>query len=182
MTTWHYLKSVHMGWYIPRWNTLIISELELRASKFVAEYVIMMANKPGKIQFISSTYPGDTTSAKEQRIAHSHAARTAHATARRARIIDYQASKIRQTPEGSQGIEQRGNTPMGSVLSTFHAVETEKAVLPSPITLLASDRRDPFNSFARSFEPIEPFLLDHCESRYQLLLSGKFAALEIPSL
>jgi hypothetical protein len=125
----------------------------------------MMANKPGKIQFISSTYPGDTTSAKEQRRAHSHAARTAHATARRLRIIDYQAGKIKQTPEGSQGIEERGSTPIGSVLSNFNAVETEKVVLPSPISLLASDRRDPFHSFARSFEPIEHFLLDHCESR-----------------
>lgn len=123
----------------------------------------MMANNPGKIQFIISTYPGDTTSAKEQRKAHSHAARAAHATARRLRIIDYQAGKIRQAPEGSEETEEQGSTSMSSVLSTIAAEEPVKVVLPSPISLLASDRRDPFDIFARSFEPIEHFLLDHCE-------------------
>jgi hypothetical protein len=129
----------------------------------------MTAKIPSNIQFISSSYPGDTVSVNEQRRAHSHAARIAHAKARRRRTINYQASKVRKTSEGSQGIEEKRNTPSYSVLSAFNAVVTEKGGLPSPVSLLASDRRDPFNSFARPLEPIEHFLLDHCESLSPLL-------------
>jgi len=100
-------------------------------------------------------------SVKEQRRAHSHAARTAHAKARRLCTIEYQAVKASQTPESTQGVKERSIAPRSSVQSTLHAVETEQPVLPSPVSLLASDRRDHFKSFARSFEPVEHFLLDH---------------------
>lgn len=138
-----------------------------------------MANTSSKIQFITSFDPGNTKSANQQRRVHSHAARTAHAKARRLRMIDYQECKTRPAPEGSQETETR----MDSVLSEVDAVETEKALRPSPVSLLASDRRDPFNSFARSLEPIEHFLLDHCESLLPLSRSrllGNLSLLEVP--
>lgn len=122
----------------------------------------MEANEPGCIQFINSYHPGDTTSAKVQQRIHSHAARTTHARVRRLRMIDYQASKI--IPEDSQEVKGQGTTAMSSVLSASNTVEAERLVLPSPVSLLASDRRDPFQSFAKPFERIEHFLLDHCES------------------
>jgi hypothetical protein len=121
-----------------------------------------MPNKPGNIQFITLAHPRDTTSVKTQRRAHSHAARTAHARARQLRTIEYQAAKIRQTL-ASEETKDREITPKDNVISVFNSVEAEKPTLPSPISLLASDRRDPFNSFARSFKPIEHFLLDQCE-------------------
>jgi hypothetical protein len=123
----------------------------------------MRANKPGKIHFMSSSYSGGAVTAEAQRIAHSHAARTAHAKARHLSMMKYQAGKTRQTSEGSQKVVERGNEPRDSALLLLDAIKTEELVLPSPVSLLASDRRDPFNSFARSFEPIEHFLLDHCE-------------------
>lgn len=128
------------------------------------ESLIMKASQPERIQFISASYPGNTLPAEVQRRAQSHAARTAHAKARRLRMIAYQAGRTRQIPEDSQVDKAQGSTPRGCVLPTFDAIEIEKPVLPSPVSLLASDWRDPFDSFARSFQPIEHFLLDHCES------------------
>jgi len=123
-----------------------------------------MASQLGQIQFIGSSYSGETTSSEGQRRVHSHAARIAHARARRLRTISYRAGKTRQTAKESQQIEERAIIPRLSDLSTFDATEVEQSVLLSPLNLLASDRRDPFDSFARSFNPIEHFLLDHCES------------------
>jgi len=123
-----------------------------------------MANIRSGVQFINSSYPRDTFSVKVQRKVHSHAARVAHAKARQLCIIDYQAAKIRQTPEDSQDVEEQGRRPTDRALSVSHAGETKTPVVPSPINLLGSDRRDPFHCFARPFEPIEHFLLDHCES------------------
>lgn len=70
-------------------------------------------------------------------------------------MLEYQAGKSNPIPGASETNAERGNTSVA---------ETEKPALPSPISLLASDRRDPFCSFARPFKPVEHFLLDHCES------------------
>jgi hypothetical protein len=126
----------------------------------------MTTIQTSKIQFIGSSYPRNAISAKVQQRVHSHAARTAHAKARRLRIIDHQAGKAKQVAEASQEVEERGSTPRGNLLSISGGIEMEKSVLFSPASLLAADRRDPFSSFARSFTPIEHFLLDHCESLY----------------
>ncbi|KAH8588157.1 hypothetical protein B0O99DRAFT_677626 [Bisporella sp. PMI_857] len=120
----------------------------------------MRANNSKRIQFVSSCYPGNAMSTEMQRKVHSHAARTAHFKARRLCMIEYQASKTRQTPEPSKVLEERGISP-SDLLSTVDVVETEKPVLPSPVSLLNSDRKDPFNVLARSLGPIEHFLLDH---------------------
>jgi len=128
----------------------------------------MKLNEPGRIQFINMCYPGEAMPAEEQGRAHSHAARTAHAKARRLRTIEYQARKASQIPEELQGLKERSIAPRSSALPRPNAVDTEQPVLPSPITLLASDRRDPFKSFARPFEPIEHFLLDHCKPLHRL--------------
>ncbi|KAI9735740.1 MAG: hypothetical protein M1818_006348 [Claussenomyces sp. TS43310] len=121
----------------------------------------MKSNGLGRIQFINTSDPGNAISAEEKRRANSHAARTAHAKIRRLRTIEYQAEKGRQEPEGTQEALGRSIAPRSSVQPTPTAVETEQLVLISPVSLLASSRRDPFQSFARSFKPIEHFLLDH---------------------
>jgi hypothetical protein len=128
----------------------------------------MKLNELGTIQFANTFYPGDAMAAEEQGRAHSHAARAAHAKARRLRTIEYQARKASQIPEDHQGVKERSIAPSSSVQPILNAVETEQPLLPSPVSLLASDRRDPFKSFARSFESIEHFLLDHCKSLLHL--------------
>lgn len=110
---------------------------------------------PSRVQFIivSSNSPEkDAQSATKQRkIAHSHAARTAHAKARRLRTIQYQAQKAsrKQSQSGSveDGVEQ--GPPK----------ELPKAQL---VSLLSADRRDPFMSFATPLKPLEEMLFDHC--------------------
>jgi hypothetical protein len=144
-----------------------IHRLLIENRQSIVEYLNMAANQSAKIQFINSYCPGDTISAQVQRKAHSHAARTAHAKSRRLRMCDYQAGKTKQIPRDHQGDKELRIMHRGSALSTFDATEIEKSVHPSPATLLASDRKDPFCSFARPFKPIEHYLLDHCEFLYE---------------
>ncbi|PYH47139.1 uncharacterized protein BP01DRAFT_380984 [Aspergillus saccharolyticus JOP 1030-1] len=98
-----------------------------------------------EVSFIISTFhptraPGSTES--QRRTAQSHAARSAHAKARRLRTIQYQARK-KQAKHAA------------------HAQETQ--VLASPVVsmILSADRTDPFMSFARPLDPTERFLFDH---------------------
>lgn len=122
----------------------------------------MTSRESGRIQFINLSFPGDAISAKEQRRVHSHAARTAHANARRILTIEYQSGKAKQIPENAQGVKEQSITLKSRARPALGETEIEQAGLPSPVSLLASDRRDPFQSFARSFKPVEHFLLDHC--------------------
>jgi hypothetical protein len=70
-------------------------------------------------------------------------------------MLEYQAGRSNRTTGASETHVARENSSVAG---------TEKTTLPSPIGLLASDRRDPFCSFARPFKPLEHFLLDHCQS------------------
>jgi len=118
----------------------------------------------GRVQFVNSNSPGNTLLAEQKRQTHSHAARTAHAKQRHLCTQEYQLGRASQIVERAQAVKEQRVALRGSVQRTLDAVETEQPVLPSPRSLLASDRRDPFQSFARSFEPVEHFLLDHCKS------------------
>ena len=66
-----------------------------------------MPRKTNAIQFIHSSHP-KAASAEAQRQIHSHAARAAHAGARRQRVIEYQASKASSDPahEGPSRVER----------------------------------------------------------------------------
>jgi hypothetical protein len=129
---------------------------------------MMASSGLGIIQFINTSRQGDVTSAEDQRRANSHAARIAHAKTRRLRTIEYQASKARQEPKGTQSSEDRriiatsGMQPIPDDM-----IVVEQSILPSPMSLLASDRRDPFDSFGRAFKPVEHFLLDYCKSSHR---------------
>jgi hypothetical protein len=118
----------------------------------------------GETEFVNSICPGVTKSAGERRQAHSHAARAAHAKARRLRTIQYQAVKADEERKNIQISEHRVITPTTRVPPTLAAFEKKLPPLPSPLSWLSSDRRDPFASFARTFLPVEHFLLDHCKS------------------
>lgn len=129
---------------------------------------MMALNGLGIIQFINTSHQGNAKSAEEQRRANSHAARIAHAKARRLRTIEYQASKASQASKGTQEVEDRSIIATRRVQPILGStVGIEQSILPSPMSLLASDRRDPFDSFGRSFKPVEHFLLDHCKSPHR---------------
>lgn len=95
---------------------------------------------------VSSNSPEEAarSGTKQRKLAHSHAARSAHAKARRLRTIQYQAQKSTGNQSGS----------------------TEKCVeqgFPKElISILSADRKDPFMSFAIPLKPIEEMLFDHC--------------------
>jgi len=131
------------------------------------EHSTIKASNAVRFQFISSSYTGKDTSAAVKRKIHSHAARTAHTRARLLSIRNYQEGKTEQTTRSLNKVDKRGSLqpPPSSELTTWNTTSTvEKQYLPSPVSVLSSDRRDPFQCFAKPFEPIEHFLLNHCKS------------------
>lgn len=46
---------------------------------------------------------------------------------------------------------------------TERSIEVNTAAIGSPVSVLVSARRDPFDSFAMSLGPVEHFLFDHCK-------------------
>lgn len=128
----------------------------------------MKAKQSNSIQFISS-YPGNPASSDIQRKAHSHAARTAHAKARRLRTASYQAGKHKCRLQEDQGANALETMPSCGELAAVACFENAESALDYPLSLLAADRKDPFCSFAKSFDPIEHFLLDHCKRPFHSL-------------
>ncbi|KAJ5092541.1 hypothetical protein NUU61_007411 [Penicillium alfredii] len=108
---------------------------------------------PPRVQFIvlSSNSPEEAarSASKQRKLVHSHAARTAHAKARRLRTIHYQAQKA--------SIKQSGS--VGDCIEQGPLKELPKAQL---VSLLSADRSDPFMSFATPLKRIEEMLFDHC--------------------
>ncbi|KAE9376189.1 hypothetical protein N431DRAFT_556396 [Stipitochalara longipes BDJ] len=102
----------------------------------------MSLNGQLKIQFIDLAHPAAPAAAESQRRAHSHAARVAHAKTRRLRTIKYQADRNAES-------------------SCHNAFKMNMDVVPSPLGMLVSHRRDPFGSLTGPLKPIEHFLLDH---------------------
>ena len=100
------------------------------------------------LHFVDLSHSCDAISKKGQRrAARSHAARAAHAKARRLLTIQYQAQKK------LTGVDKptRDNGP-------------DPVAAPQVFNLLPAGRIDPFMSFARPFRPFEHFLFDHCTS------------------
>jgi hypothetical protein len=107
---------------------------------------------PPRTQFIlvSSNDPEEATrsATRQRKLAHSHAARSAHAKARRLRTIQYQA--------------QKNSTKQGGLVEISVKLGPWKAHPNTPlVTILSADRKDPFMSFATPLKPIEEMLFDH---------------------
>ncbi|KAL2866072.1 uncharacterized protein BJX67DRAFT_147816 [Aspergillus lucknowensis] len=102
-----------------------------------------------ELQFIVSL-PHSTHAAgsSQQKIARSHAARSAHARERRLRTQRFQAQKAREGPdqlERPSSLLLRPKDDLGSCAISF----------------LPADRRDPFASFVVPLKPMEQMLFDH---------------------
>ncbi|CEN60822.1 hypothetical protein ASPCAL03255 [Aspergillus calidoustus] len=91
-----------------------------------------------ELQFILSTPSAPGQKDPQKKVARSHAARSAHAKARRLRTLEHQAQKNRQDP---------------SLFSAWTGCGL--------ITPLSASRRDSFASFALPLKPIEERLFDH---------------------
>ncbi|KAL2782776.1 hypothetical protein BJX66DRAFT_345527 [Aspergillus keveii] len=92
-----------------------------------------------ELQFILSIPNPVGRKDPQKKVARSHAARSAHAKARRIRTLEYQAQQKRQDHTS------RLTTHAGFVL----------------LSPLPASRRDPFASFAQPLKPIEELLFDH---------------------
>lgn len=134
----------------------------------------MPPNEPREIQFINLSHPAEAAATESQRRAHSHAARAAHARTRRLRTMEYRAHKATQHADdgrgsNAEGIGEQLLVNKDAVSAAPKAVQLQTALVPGPANLLASDRTDPFVSFARPLKPFELFLLDHCGSIWQTI-------------
>ena len=116
------------------------------------------AMMPRPVQFINLSNPAAGLPSSSQRQSRSHAAREAHAKARRLRTAKYQASRRRQHDQGGTAqIEARY-----ALASPKLAREPSSFVISSPLSLLGSARTDPFSSYSTMLTHVDYFLLDHC--------------------
>ncbi|KAH8649859.1 hypothetical protein BX600DRAFT_473704 [Xylariales sp. PMI_506] len=130
---------------------------------------ISSSKAPGEVHFVHHSALGEGPSAKSRRHAYSQAARNFHARARRQLTIEYQAAKAaqRKREEGEEKANRQrlrsssDAPPPWAQDQGFSEGSGRRPNVPSPASLLASDRKDPFSSCARSFRPIEHLLLDH---------------------
>ncbi|CEJ53826.1 hypothetical protein PMG11_00167 [Penicillium brasilianum] len=107
---------------------------------------------PSRVQLImiSSNIPKEATisGTQQRKLAHSHAARSAHAKARRLRTIQYQAQKrSAKQSDPAENCDEEGS-PIEFPTSQI-------------IRNLPADRKDPFMSFATPLKPVEEMLFDH---------------------
>lgn len=117
------------------------------------------------IQFIHYSDSGSIPSSSSTRTAHSHAARTAHARARQLRIIQYQSTSTTQQPtnDSAAGSAQTHAESSAAPSDTRGFRQRQSPQISSPASILSSDRKDPFATFAWRLRPIEHFLFDHCQ-------------------
>lgn len=94
---------------------------------------------PYEVEFLVNT-PSDPTDTlrRQRKVALSHAARYAHAKTRRERTKQYQA-KLRDS----------------------HA-QHQVVPIARAMNILPASRKDPFMTFAKSLDHMEPMLFDHC--------------------
>lgn len=131
----------------------------------------MSAPRQRSLHFVNISYPapGDARSARRQ--ARSHSAREVHARTRRAEAAKHRAQGAAQQQTGGSGVNYEDGV-VGMVVqdhsrptsSNTGVAGTELfAVMTSPLSSLASHRKDPFACCAMPLTPVDHFLLDYCE-------------------
>ncbi|KAJ3549027.1 hypothetical protein NM208_g727 [Fusarium decemcellulare] len=105
------------------------------------------------MEFITLVHPSQSSSAKSKRNAHSHAARVAHARARRLRMAGY-ASQKGIDREGTQK-QQDDIQPKNQV-----ALRQDQTTL-GPRHLPGAFEHEPFASFLKSLTPREHYIFNH---------------------
>jgi hypothetical protein len=128
----------------------------------------MSPNVQRKVRFINISNPAASASANVQRRAHSHAAREAHARTRRLRTAEHVLRNDMKLAHAGRGHEEAGVVRRDSKRDIWTPCvatsrDTQAAGTCSPVSVLSSNRRDPFASLAMSLGRQEHFLLDHCK-------------------
>ncbi|KAJ5627927.1 hypothetical protein N7490_010155 [Penicillium lividum] len=107
---------------------------------------------PQKLQYIINFASGSEAHTAQLKAARSHVARATHAKERRQRTLQYQAQKRGEKRSRIQAQQDVTDTRQHN-----EAVST-----PDIITLLSASRMDPFMNYAKTLQPIEEMLFDHC--------------------
>ncbi|KAJ5752942.1 hypothetical protein N7520_009859 [Penicillium odoratum] len=107
---------------------------------------------PQKLQYIINFAPGTEAHTAQLKAARSHVARATHAKERRQRTLQYQTQK-----RGDENGQIQAQQDVTGTRLLNGAVST-----PEIVTLLSASRRDPFMSYAKTLQPIEEMLFDHC--------------------
>ncbi|KAL3458858.1 hypothetical protein BJX64DRAFT_291765 [Aspergillus heterothallicus] len=98
-----------------------------------------------EFQFILHSPNSKRPGVSQTKAARSHAARLAHAKARRLRMVEYQTQK-----------KHEDYSQLGDAMTRINTL-----IIPGPTNPLPASRRDPFSSFALPLKPIEERLFDH---------------------
>ena len=116
------------------------------------------------MHFINSFDPIDDRTKPRTRNARSHAARYAHAKARRIRMAAHQASiaAIRHQ-DGSSDEDERLAVQFERVVKPTIFCLEQKSSTEQAVGLLTMTRKDPFGSFPKPLTHNEHFLFDHCK-------------------
>lgn len=138
---------------------LLLGNSLIRRSPPVQHKMSSNAAPRKRIQFVMVSNPAEASSAQTRKKAHSHAAREAHAKARRMRAQQHR--KAQETSDGwSAGHEDAAG--LDTTLEPASA-RTGPVTYASPLGLLLSHCKDPFSTLVKSFTHREYFLLHYCK-------------------
>lgn len=118
------------------------------------------------MEFITLAHPDEKDSASLKRQAHSHAARVAHARARRLRMAAHAKQRTDALKEEAQGKASKNELPMTVTRQTNNQEFSRDPALAitMPKTISGAFEHEPLASFIKSLAPREHFIFDHCES------------------
>ncbi len=139
-----------------------------------------------RLQFVVISDPAETKTVQARKLVRSQAARESQAKIKRARaVVQVEPAKLadagsgdgrlitvapKPQPPGSpgpvgdgRGYEDYWRRSLDLSVLELPGGKEYGLVIPAPRCLLATTRRDPFDSFVRSLSKPEQFLLDHCE-------------------
>ncbi len=125
----------------------------------------MKMNQASNIHFIHVHLPDPHASTPQMRSGmRSHAARAAHAKARRLRSVQFQSDMQTALSQSHQHASSMGNKEhkqdaLGIVTHWKDVAGQE----PDLVDLLTTSRRDPFASLALKFNRFEHFMFDYCK-------------------
>lgn len=125
------------------------------------------------MEFITIVHPDQQDSPRLRRQAHSHAARTAHARARKARVASHNAQQSKTDNKTDKKKKGAAPSQYGPDMPSAHSVHvhTSLQALPVmtlfeavPVSLPGRFEHEPLATFRRTLTAREHFLLDYCTS------------------
>ncbi|KAI0138976.1 hypothetical protein F4776DRAFT_617512 [Hypoxylon sp. NC0597] len=110
------------------------------------------------MEFITMAHPAQSRSRNLRRQAHSHAARVAHARARKVRMLGYMQRKAHD-PDMQEGNLQSPNWATEERTQT--SISRDETIILAPRSISGAFEHEPLASFLRSLTHREHFLFSH---------------------